>query len=404
MALALLALCFLCFAAVRGLQESYAVFLLPLEAGFGWTRGEVSSVYSIIFFVVGVAGPLAGALSDRWGPIRVMLLGIVVAASAAALASRADTLWQLYLTAGVMIGIAGSCVGFVTMTATLSRWYRERLNTALAVAHSASGAGILLLAPATQMLIDTGGWRFAYLVLAVGLVAILPVFLAFSWRDAVAGHPEYRARPRTADTGNRQPEARTQLDLRGALRTTAFWGMVFSYFCTSAAMFLVVLQTPAFLVGAGYSPQEAADSFGLLGLLLPAGMIGFGWLGDRIGRPRAVLISYALTISGIFCLMQLDAGRSPVLLGLFIVMFGGTFGCRGPAMSTIAALVFRGAHFGRIYGFITMGMGIGGGTGAWLGGYLFDVTGDYRTGLTIAMVVLALGAMPFVLVRAIARN
>ncbi len=402
MALTLLALCFLCFAAVRGLQESYAVFLLPLETAFGWSRGEVSSVYSIVFFVVGIAGPLVGALSDRWGPIRVMLLGVVLAACAAALASRAETLWHLYLTAGVMIGIAGSCVGFVPMTALLSRWYRERLNTALAVAHSASGAGILILSPAAQGLIDTGGWRFAYLVLAGVMAAALPVFLVFRWRDARAGHPDYRPQPVKREA--RITESDSRIDLRGALRTTAFWGMAFSYFCTSAAMFLVVLQTPAFLVGAGYSPREAAQAFGLLGLLLPAGMIGFGWLGDRIGRPRAVLISYALTISGIFCLMQLDFGRSTVLLGLFIVMFGGTFGCRGPAMSTIAARVFRGAHFGRIYGFIIVGMGIGGGTGAWLGGYLFDVTGDYRTGLVIAVVVLALGATPFVLVKAIARN
>ena len=399
-----LALCFLCYAAVRGLQESYAVFLLPLSAEFGWSRGQVSSVYSFGFIVIGFAGPLIGILSDRWGPLRVSLAGIVLAAAAAALASQADALWQLYLTVGIMMGVAASCTGFVTITALLSRWFRERLNTALAIAHSSSGVGILLFGPTAQLLIDSGGWRFAYLVLAAGLAALLPVFLVLRWRVAEAGHPDLRGPLTRPRHGNARQPAGDALDLAAALRTAAFWGMAFSFLCTSGAMFLVVLQTPAFLVETGYTPREAADAFGLLGLLLPAGMVGFGWLGDRIGRPQAVLISYALTISGIFCLSLLAAGPSTVLLALFIAMFGGTFGCRGPAMSTIAALVFRGPHFGRIYGCITLGMGLGGGTGAWLGGALYDFTGGYQSGLVIAMVLLALGAVPFVAVRAIRRG
>lgn len=399
-AFAVLGLSFVCYAAVRGTQEAYAVFLLPLSGEFGWSRGEVSSVYSFAFFVVGIAGPVIGALSDRWGPIRVALVGIVLAAAATGLASRAEALWHLYLTIGIMMGVSTSCVGFVPMTVLLSRWFRERLNTALAIAHSSSGAGILIIGPATQMLIDGGGWRFAYVVLAAGLAALLPLFLAIRWSVALAGHPDIRPPARRSP----MVEDGAATATRDALRTPAFWGMAFSFLCTSGAMFLVILQTPANLIEAGYSPQDAAKAFGLLGLLLPVGMIGFGWLGDRIGRPRAVIISYSLTIAGIGCLMALGAGRSPVLLALFVVLFGGTFGSRGPAMSAIAARVFRGPRFGRIYGLITVGMGLGGCVGAWLGGALHDVTGSYQTGLALAMGLLALGALPFVLVRAIARG
>jgi MFS family permease len=240
----------------------------------------------------------------------------------------------------------------------------------------------------------------AYAVLAGGVAALIPLFLTFRWSTAQRGHPEISMVNKSAAGGC----AATGPDLRGALGTMAFWGMAFSFLCTSSAMFLVVLQTPAYLVETGYTPREAAEAFGLLGLLLPAGMIGFGWLGDRIGRPRAILISYSLTIGGIFALMMLARQPSPILLGLFVLMFGGTFGCRGPAMSTIAALIFRGAHFGRIYGFITLWMGLGGAGGAWLGGFLYDVTGNYETGFTLAMISLALGAAPFVLVPAIRRN
>lgn len=396
MALGMLAFCFACYAAVRGMQEAYAVFLLPLQSEFGWSRAQVSSVYSFTFFIVGVAGPFTGMLSDRWGPIRVGLLGILLATCAAVLASQADALWQFYLTLGIMMGVAGSCVGFVPITALLSRWFKARLNTALAVAFSASGAGIFLLSPTAQLLIDWGGWRMAYLVLGCGLAALLPLFLTFRWRSALDGHPDISA-IRKSETGR----GVGGMELRGAFGSVAFWGMSFTFLCTSGAMFLVVLQTPAYLVHAGYSPREAAEAFGLLGLLLPAGMIGFGWLGDRIGRPRAIVISYCLTISGIFCLNMLARDQSLLLLGLFIIMFGGTFGCRGPAMATVAAILFRGPHFGRIYGFITFWMGMGGAGGAWLGGHLYDVTGDYQTGFIMAMIFLAFGAAPFVLVRAI---
>ena len=399
MALGMLALCFACYAAVRGMQEAYAVFLLPLQAEFGWTRAQVSSVYSFTFLIVGVAGPVTGMISDRWGPIRVGLVGILLAGCAAALASQADALWQFYLTIGIMMGVSGSFVGFVPITALLSRWFRARLNTALAVAFSASGLGILLLSPTAQMLIDWGGWRLAYIALACGLAVLVPLFLTFRWRAAQDGHPDIST--------IRKSESKSGaggLELRGAFGSVAFWGMSFTFLCTSAAMFLVVLQTPAYLVHAGYSPREAAEAFGLLGLLLPVGMIGFGWLGDRIGRPRAIVISYALTISGIFCLSMLAREQSLIFLGLFIVMFGGTFGCRGPAMATVAAIIFRGPHFGKIYGFITFWMGMGGAGGAWFGGYLYDVTGDYQTGFVLAMISLAFGAAPFVLVRAIRKT
>ena len=288
MALGMLALCFACYATARGMQEAYAVFLLPLQGEFGWSRAQVSSVYSFTFFIVGVAGPVTGVLSDRWSPVRIMLLGIVLAIAAAALASRAGELWQFYLTIGIMMGVAGSCVGFVPMTALLSRWFRARLNTALAVAFSASGAGILILSPTAQMLIDWGGWRMAYAALAGGMAVLIPLFVTFRWRAALDGHPDIA----TAGPSKSKDAPITGVDLRGAFGTVAFWGMSCTFLCTSGAMFLVVLQSPAYLVHAGYSPREAAEAFGLLGLLLPVGMIGFGGLGDRIGRPRAIVISY----------------------------------------------------------------------------------------------------------------
>jgi len=403
MALLVLAVTFIANALVRGIQDTYAVFLLPISDDLGWQRAAVSSVYSVTFAVAGLSGPLVGWLFDRWGPRRLYVLGVFAAAAGCALCSQVQTLWQFYLVLGVLFGFAAASVGFVPMAALLSRWFRERLNTALAIGHASHGIGILLLAPTTQALIASFGWRQAYLALALIVLAMLPLVLLVPWRRAVAGHPVYM-RPQAAPGDGGDRDGLPGPGLGAAARTAAFWGIALSFFFTSVAMFSVILQTPAYLEAVGYSPSEAARAFGLLGLLLPVGMIGFGWLGDHIGRRRAALISYVITFAGIFSLTLLSDGPSPWVLGFFVIAFGSTFGSRGPAMSTIAARLFGGPHFGRIYGSVTALMGIGGAVGAWLGGYLVDTTGGYLAGHIAAMIAIVCGATPFVVVPAIART
>ncbi|HZD26459.1 MAG TPA: MFS transporter, partial [Alphaproteobacteria bacterium] len=296
LALFVLAFGFAAAALVRGTQETYAVFLLPISAEFGWQRAEVSSVYSVAFLTLGLSGPLVGSLFDRFGPLGVYLPGAACAGAGCLLASQAQTLWQFYIVLGLLFGFAVASCGYVPMAALLSRWFRRRLNTALAFGHSSHGIGILLLAPTAQRLIDAWGWRHAYLGLAGIVLLLLPPALLLPWRRVTAGHPDYRMAsppPRHASAPVRDgavPGA------TAALRMPAFWGIAATFFFTSVGMYAINLQTPAYLVEIGYTPQQAARAYGLIGLLLPAGMIGFGWLGDRLGRRRAVLISYAGTL------------------------------------------------------------------------------------------------------------
>jgi predicted MFS family arabinose efflux permease len=220
------------------------------------------------------------------------------------------------------------------------------------------------------------------------------------WRLARAGHPAYRRRD---DGTERHPMAEGPT-LARALATPTFWSIVWSFVFTGIGMYSVSLQAPAYLVSIGYSPQQAAEAFGVLGLLLPMGVIGFGWLSDHIGRQRAMFLAYGLSIAGILCLVGLARGPSLLLLAFFVICFGGTFGSRGPALLTIAALTFQGPHLGKIYGMVTIGMGGGGAIGAWLGGVLHDVTGGYAVGHWVGMASLCVASMPFFLVRSMART
>lgn len=399
-ALAVLGCCFLFALLGRGVMEAYAVFILPLSTDFGWDRTSVSAVYSVGYLTLGWSGPLVGLLFDRFGPALVYFVGLALAALAVFGVSMADALWQFYLTLGLVYGFAAACLGTVSMASLMARWFRERLNTVLAFGYAAGGLGILTVAPLAQRLIDGIGWRHAYLAIALVFVAAMPVALLLHLLQAGEGHPGYR---RSLSTGATTVPA-SDLTVGQAFRSGAFWGLIFTFIMTGVGMYAAILQVPSFLVETGYSPQFAAQAYGMIGFLAPAGMIGFGWLGDRIGRRNSVLLSYALTVLGMLALLGLTRGPSLTLVVTFVLFFGGTFGSRGPAISAIATSIFRGPALGRIYGFITVGMGLGGALGAWFGGFWHDQTGGYVFGLYFAMVMVSLGGLPFLLVPALARS
>lgn len=397
LALALLATCFTLNLLSRGVADSYAVFLLPLVETFGWQRTEVSSVYALFYIVVGISGPLIGLLFDRWGHSALTAIGLVCLAAAYALVSQAEHLWQFQLAIGLLQGIGAACLGVVPMAALLSRWFRPRLNTVLAVGYASGGVGLMLAAPTAQALIDAYGWRAAYLALAALFVLALPLAAVGRLTNASAGNPAYRAQPTPAGA---VPDGVT---LRRALAGTPFWSLIYTYFATGVGMYTVVLQIPAYLVEIGYDKATAAGALGAVGVLAPVGMVGFGWLGDRIGRRWSVLLSYVLTVSGILALLALAWHPQWPLFIVFVALFGASFGSRGPAISAIAANIFRGPSLGRIYGCITVGMGFGGGLGAYSGGLWHDLTGNYLAAFGFAAAMVSTGALPFLLVRRMAR-
>jgi MFS family permease len=161
-ALNVLALCFTLALIGRGLGESFTVFLKPIAENFGWDRAQVVSVYSLTWLAGGLMAPVVGRLFDRYGPRIVYSLGLLLLGGAFLLASRAQALWQFQLSTGLCVGIGIAFIGNVPNSILLGRWFGPRLPTAMAIVYSAAGAGVLVLLPASQLLIDRFGWRGAY--------------------------------------------------------------------------------------------------------------------------------------------------------------------------------------------------------------------------------------------------
>jgi MFS family permease len=395
-ALNVLALCFTLSVLGRGLGESFTVFLKPISEDFGWDRAQVVSVYSLAALAGGLASPLIGRLFDRSGPRTVYAMGLFLLGGAFLVAAHAEYLWQFQLSLGLCVGIGIALIGNVPNSILLGRWFGPRLPTAMAIVYSATGAGVLILLPVSQLLIDHVGWRDAYQIFGGIALALLLPLLVLPWRLFSTGSPHLvtSAAADIADEG---------WTLLGAMRHHAFWALFSTFFFTGLGMYAIAAQVVAYLIDAGFPPLQAATAWGFSGVVLLFGMLGVSWLDGIIGRRPSVLLSYAISIFGIFMLWLLQWYPNIWILTGFVVCFGSMIGTRGPLITATAMKIFRGERVGTIYGTISIGSGLGSAFGSWSGGLIHDWTHSYNPLIAFALVAVLLGMTPFLLVPALRR-
>jgi MFS family permease len=301
------------------------VFLLPLEREFGWTRSELTSVYSIYLLVNGFTAPLVGLTFDRLGPRWVYGCGMLSLGAAFYLAGSLTALWQFYLFIGALVGIGVSMNGMVPGSALLARWYRERLSTAMGVAYSAFGIGTVVFVPLVQYLVGEFDWRATYRIMGSALLLLAPVvILALPWKTFAAGHP--------ARAGSRQKSGEGWT-LATALRSRVFWGLVQVFFFTASAMFAIIVQLVAFFVDAGFSPLAAATAFGMVGLLSGVSVMASGLSFGPLRLPADHQPELRRHRHGNGLAAFLSFHPSVLLLVLFVPVFGLCMGMRGPIVS-----------------------------------------------------------------------
>jgi MFS family permease len=387
-----LAACFTLNMFGRGLGDTYAVFLLPLERQFGWSRSETTGVYSVYLLVHGFTAPLVGLLFDRVGPRWVYGVGTACLGAAFFFASGLATLWQFYLFIGALVGIGVSLNGMVPASALLSRWFRTRLSTAIGIAYSSFGVGALVLVPLAQHLVAQLDWRGAYRILGTALLLAAPlVTFAIPWRRFTAGSPEHRpAKAKGAGEG---------WTMRSALRSPVYWGLTQVFFFTAAGMFAVLVQLVAFFIDAGFSPLTAATAYGAIGMMSAMSVMGSGFTSDRFGYRQVVSASFIGTASGMVLLLLISLAPLTWLLVLFVPTFGLCMGVRGPIVSSVSTKYFAGPSVATIYGGIYAANAVGAAFGSFTGGLLHDLTGGYKAGFAFGLACVAIASAPFWTVR-----
>ena len=387
----LVALTFLMNAIGRGIAESFAVFLLPVEAALGVDRSQISATYSIYMLAYGIAAPFMGQVIDKLGARTCYITGLLALGAGALLGAQAHSIWQYYLSVGVLEGVGAAALSMVAASSLLSRWFLTRMGTMAAFPYAAVGAGMLIFPPMAQKLMQTYDWRQVASWQGMLVLAFIPLMLVLPLSRYSAGSQAWRElRAQTAAT--RLEASPSGWTLASALRTGAFRALFLSYFLTSMAAYSVLPHSVAFLVERGFDPILAAGAFGMTGVLSLSGILATGWLSDRFGRLPVVTVTYLVTIAGILCLTAIARVPSPVLLYGFVLGFGLMQGARGPILVALVAKIFAGGPVGAIFGVLSMALGLGAGTGSLLAGVLRTTTGSYETSFAMAALA-ATGAL-----------
>jgi len=148
-----------CMMAGTGLRSSFGVYIKPMEAEFGWGRGALSGAAAISLLLLGAVGPLVGRLADRWGPRRVVVFSLLLLGVGALGASRAQNLWQIYLTIGLLMAVGAGGLSMATGSTVAARWFEQRRGVAIGLAAGGMSAGQLVVIPVAMVLTLSYGWR-----------------------------------------------------------------------------------------------------------------------------------------------------------------------------------------------------------------------------------------------------
>ncbi len=384
-----------------GTRNSFSVFLVAMNEEFTWSRSGISGVYSLSSLLFGLLAPFLGHLLDRFDARRMVPISAAILAGGLFLSGLVTDLWHFYLTFGILLGIGSSGTWIVPHTLMISRWFQRRRGLPMSIAYMGTGLGMFIVIPVSEFLIEILGWRQAFMCQGVVVLLLMAPLSYLIFRqvpptpspsDAVSpvneamDPPLHTEKPR----GQEQGEIWT---LRLAQRTVFFWAIFFIYIFTSLGIIGMVIHLAAYLVSLGYSKMTAAMVLGIMGLVSAPGRIIFGLLTDRISGRFALISSYTCNAIGILALLALYYVRLPILLYFFIFIFGIAFGARTSVVGPMVANAFQGPNFGVIFGFITIGMGLGSTIGPWLMGYLYDVTGDYRVSIMVGLIAVFMGIL-----------
>lgn len=356
---------------------TFAIFVKPLSAEFGWSREAISLGFGLAAVTLGLISPLLGRGIDRFGPRRIILPCMTIfGCGIASLALLRSGLWQFYMTC-IVLGLVGNGAAHLAYSRSISTWFQRRLGMALALVMVGAGLGAMILPVFAQAIISRAGWSYAYLSLG-GLALLLG--LPLTWRYVVE---RGTVRHETA------PVPQLGQSWQQGLRSFAFWIIVAVLFVSSISMNGAITHLSALLTDRGITPRDAALCASMLGGSSLIGRIGVGWLLDRFFGARVALVVSLITAGGIFLLAQANSFAAGCVAAALIGVGAGGEAAITPYLLT---RYFGLRAFSTLYGLTWTFYAAAGAIGPVILGRTFDSTGSYASLLVVLAAALALAA------------
>ncbi|MFC3581168.1 MFS transporter [Sphingomonas hylomeconis] len=353
----------------------------PIHDEFGWDFAAISVGMTIFGTTASLLAPVIGGLADRVG---VRLIGLW------SLFAFAMVFAAFYFVPGniggwyafwLLLGVIGIGSTPVTWSRAVSMWFAKNRGLALGIMLIGTSLAALVVPQIANWAIRTGGWRFAF-----PIVALLPLLVALPVAIAWFREPK----PEEAPAETRMADGNVAgLTLGQAIRGYRFWMLIGSIILISIAYGGAHIHMAQIVKLHGFTPATAASVLGVVAMGILAGRVLVGLLFDRIWAPGVAFASMLLPAIACTLLMGTGGALSVVMTGAFLLGFAA--GAESDVIAFLTARYFGMRHYGRIYGMLYMPFGIGSGVSPILYGAVRDRTGSYDAMLMAAIFMFAIG-------------
>lgn len=362
---------FVCLAVIFGVSYSFAAFFESFAKEFAAQRADVSWIFGICGLVYFVLGALGGMLADRWGPRLICMTGMALIGLGLYVTSFAQSLNLIYLSYGLLVGL-GIAFVYTPSIASVQPWFAERRGLASGIASSGVGAGTLLLPVLVSMLLAQMTWREALQVLSLGVI-VLGVSAAFLLERA----PAHSGSSKGSLPG---------LSLKDAMGTASFKWLYMGALLGAPVMFIPFAHISAAARDAGVPEAQAVGLVGLIGIGSLVGRFAIGWLADKLGRVKTLMLMQALM--GLSYLIWALA-EDQWLFAFFAIWFGLSYGSIVSLLPAICMDLFGGKAVSAIIGTLYTGAALGNLLGPVVAGRVFDLTHSYSLVIWITLAISA---------------
>jgi MFS family permease len=367
-----------------GAMLSLSVFLQPMSEAMGWSRTGISTAALVNWLSMGVGAFLWGALSDRLGTRRVLLLGGGLLGVGLVTASQASTLGQFQFLFGVLVGLASGSF-YTPLTATTTRWFTEHRSLAVALVSAGIGLGSSTVGPLARYLISAYDWRVAMFVIG-NLAWLLIIPAALLVREPPGGSS-------AAGAGSMVGADGIELTAGQALRTPQFAAIALTYFACCAAHSGPIFHMVTHAIDRGVPAMAAVTVLSVAGLASLGGKIVCGLVADRVGAKRTLVVG--LFVQAVAVTLYIFTRELASFYAL-AVAFGFAYGGVMPLYAILVREYFGARIMGTAFGAVALVSTLGMALGPLAGGWLFDTFGSYFW-LFIGSFGIGLGAVAIAL-------
>lgn len=391
---------------VQGTRSVFGVLFKPIINEFGWSRGAISLEAFINMTVFALSLTVVGRCYDRYGARKVLLVSTLCLAGGNIGVSMARNFWQFVLLDGFVtaIGFGGASVPLFSVLA--SKWFYRHRGLAVSIALAGGCLGQFALVPVATHLITVLSWRWAFFMIGSSILIVNLFTVWFVIRDdpremglvplgAEDSHP--------VSTSGKilfSADPRRDITLQGAIHTRPFWLFLVVMFICGGGDFLALLHLVPMVTDHGISADIASKMLAWYGLLSLVGILITGRAIDKIGDKIPILVTFLFRAALFFYILK---SQTLTAFYIFALGFGFTMMVTAPITATLMGRLYGLTHLGLISGVITTVHHFGGGVWGFLGGAIFDYTGNYRLVLALYGVcsVVAVGCTLFIQTRSL---